>query len=109
MGGHAYSGYRLLADRSVAKERKPRRRTHFGTESELKNWWRARTAKESKFCSIMRWCMFMSRAHFTSRTLRLDGKGLPVLSPDRKTILDGSGKPAWFWPNIALAEDLTLS
>jgi len=108
VGGHAYSGYHGYWPMDQWPKSGPRVEEHFGTEAELKDLVARAHRKGIKV--VLDYAMVHVHEQsplYKSHAAALDGKGLPVLSGDRKTILDGNGKPAWFWPNIALADDLT--
>ena len=108
VGGHAYSGYHGYWPMDQWPKSGPRVEEHFGTESELKDL----VARAHRQGIKVLFDYAMVHVHeqspvYKAHAAALDLKGLPVLSADRKTILDASGKPAWFWPNVALNEDLT--
>ncbi len=108
VGGHAYSGYHGYWPLDQWPQSGARVEEHFGTEAELKDL----VARAHRKGIKVLFDYAMVHVHeqsplFKSHAAALDGKGLPVLSADRKTLLDASGKPAWFWPNVALHDDLT--
>ncbi len=108
VGGHAYSGYHGYWPLDQWPKSGNRVEEHFGTESELKE---LVARAHSKGIKVL-FDYAMVHVHeqsplYKSHAAALDGKGLPILSGDRKTLLDASGKPAWFWPNVALNDDLT--
>jgi glycosidase len=110
VGGHAYSGYHGYwpLDQWPTGSSSPRVEEHFGTESELKDLVRRAHGKGIKV--LFDYAMVHVHEQsplFKAHAAAVDLKGMPVLSADRKSILDGNGKPAWFWPNIALNDDLT--
>lgn len=108
VGGHAYSGYHGYWPLDQWPVGGNRVEEHFGTEGELKELVARAHSKGIKV--LFDYAMVHvheQSAVFEAHGPDLDTRGLPVMSKDGKSILDPSGALAWFWPNVALKDDLT--
>lgn len=108
VAAHAYTGYHGYWPLDQWPQSGNRVEEHFGTEAELKMLVSRAHAKEIKV--LFDYAMVHVHEQsplFKAHAAALDGNGFPVLSADKKSILDAGGKLAWFWPNIALNDDLT--
>ena len=112
VGGHAYSGYHGYWPMDQwplpGATQGPRVEEHFGTEAELKEL--VARAHEKGIKVLFDYAMVHvheSSALYKQHAPALDMGGLPVRGADGKSVLDAAGQPAWFWPNVALKDDLT--
>jgi glycosidase len=111
VGGHAYSGYHGYWPMDQwpmpGPMQGPRVEEHFGTEAELKEL--VARAHEKGIKVLFDYAMVHvheSSALYKQHAPALDPSGLPVRGADGKSVLDAAGQPAWFWPNVALKDDL---
>lgn len=110
VGGHPYTGYHGYwpMDQWPQSPAGPRVEEHFGTEAELKEL--VGRAHQHGIKVIFDYAMVHvhdASPVYKAHAPQLDTAGLPVFAADKKTLLDAAGRPAWFWPNVALNDDMT--
>jgi glycosidase len=109
VGGHPYTGYHGYWPNDQWPMQGKRVEEHFGTEEELKQLIDKAHGKGIKV--IFDYAMvhvYEGSDVFKAHAPKLDAmSGLPTFAMDGKTILDAGGMAAWFWPNVALNDDMS--